>query len=62
MLGRLIIGAIAAGMAWKYRDVLRNYLEHPDQLLDQAREGLSAGMARARDKARAGVSDDGPAR
>jgi hypothetical protein len=61
MLGRLIIGAIAAGMAWKYRDVLRDYLEHPDQLLDQATERLSSGTAKARDKVRAGMSDDGPA-
>jgi hypothetical protein len=61
MLGRLIVGAIAAGMAWKYRDALRNYLEHPDQLLDDAKEQLSSGMAKTRDKLRTGASDDSPA-
>jgi hypothetical protein len=27
MLGRLLVGAIAAGMAWKYRDSLREYVK-----------------------------------
>ena len=25
MLGRILVGAIAAGMVWKYRDSLRDY-------------------------------------
>ena len=27
MLGRLLVGAIAAGVAWKYRDSLREYVK-----------------------------------
>ncbi len=27
MLGRILVGAIAAGMVWKYRDSLRDYVE-----------------------------------
>jgi hypothetical protein len=27
MLGRLIVGAVAAGLAWKYRDSIRDYIK-----------------------------------
>lgn len=49
MLGRLLIGAIAAGMAWKYRDSLREYMKRN---VGPAREQIDRLARTVQDKSR----------
>jgi hypothetical protein len=77
MLGRLLVGAIAGMVVWKYRDSLREYVkgnsgparermdgllrtvqEKSEILLDHAKEQLSSRLESAREKVRAGMSEE----
>ena len=49
MLGRLLVGAIAAGVAWKYRDSLREYVKGN---AGPAREQIDRLLRTVQDKSR----------
>ena len=49
MLGRLLVGALAAGVAWKYRDSLREYVKGN---AGPAREQVDRVLRTVQDKSR----------